>query len=100
MRLLGASWLWITTTIIVGVGVCLSPGPARAQQPYTYVDDFNEVDVDFAKSDSYLHSVFWPQGAFPPPEPYLYYYDDTESDDRELGFGDRHGELAFLGYKF
>ena len=33
MRLQGASWLWFTTTLIVGVGVCLSPGTAQAQSP-------------------------------------------------------------------
>jgi len=93
MRLQGSNWLWITTTIIVAVGVCLSPGTLSA---YTYEDDFKE---DFAESYSYLHSVFWPEGAFPPPEPYLY-YSETESGERDLGFVDRHDEPAFLGYRF
>ena len=95
MRLQGSNWLWITTTMIVAVGVCLSPGTIQAQW-YEYDEDFIE---DFAKSDSYLHSVFWPEGAFPPPEPYLY-YSETESGERDLGFVDRHDEPAFLGYRF
>ena len=56
MSLLGASRFWITTTLIVAVGVCLSPGPARAQEPYDYYDDFNE---DFAETTSFRHSIFW-----------------------------------------
>lgn len=96
MRLQGANWLWITTTIIVAVGVCLSPSLTQAQW-YEYEDDFGNPE-NWAETDSYLHSAFWPQGAFPPPGPYLYYL-DTESE-RELGFGDRHGQPAFLGYQF
>ena len=98
MRLQGASWLWFTTTVIVGVGVCLVPGRAQAQEPYTYNDNFNDSTNDFVESQSYRHSVFWPQGAFPPPEPYLYYFGTGQ--EREMGFGDRHGEPALLGYGF
>ncbi len=96
MRLQGASWFWFTTTLIVGIGVCLSPGTVQAQGTYTYEDTF---DSDFAESDSYLHSIFWPQGAFPPSEPYAYYC-GPEGDERELGFGDRNGDPAFLAYRF
>lgn len=103
MRLPGTSLLYTFTAVMMGIGVCLMPGsPACAQEPYDYYDNFskNTAGTDWAETDSYLHSVFWPQGAFPPPEPYLYYdYVDSESE-RALGFGDRHGQLAFLGYRF
>ncbi|MDP2926417.1 MAG: hypothetical protein Q8N99_08620 [Nanoarchaeota archaeon] len=35
-----------------------------------YEDDFSSTK---AESDSYDHSIFWPEMAFPPPDPYLYY---------------------------
>lgn len=95
MRSPGTSLFCITVTII-GLTVFLVPGPAQAQEPYVYQDDFSD---NWAESHSYLHSVFWPQGAFPPPQPYLYFV-DSEFDERELGFGDRHGQPAFLGYRF
>lgn len=95
MRLPGTSLLCITVAII-GLTVFPVPGPARAEGDYEYQDNFKE---NLAESHSYLHSVFWPQGAFPPPQPYLYFV-DSEFGERELGFGDRHGQPAFLGYRF
>ncbi|MHC4118028.1 MAG: right-handed parallel beta-helix repeat-containing protein [Planctomycetota bacterium] len=95
MRLPGTSWYDTTAAIIALAAVCFAPCAVRADGPYEYDDDFKE---DFAESHSYLHSVFWPQGAFPPPEPYLYFLGSGEQ--RELGFGDHHGELAYLGYRF
>ena len=62
MRLQGASWLWFTTTLIVGVGVCLSPGTVQAQKPYEYEDDFDEVAANFAESQSYTLDILAPGG--------------------------------------
>jgi len=62
---------------------------------YHYFDDFS---TDKAEKDSYTHSVFWPRGAFPPAEPYLYYY--GEGDNRVLAFAGYRGQLAHLGYCF
>jgi hypothetical protein len=62
---------------------------------YHYLDDFS---TDKAETDSNIHSVFWPRGAFPPPEPYLSYY--TIGDNRGLAFMDYNGQPAHLGYCF
>ena len=98
MRLPGTSWFWITAAMIAGAAVCLAPGQAKAEELYEYKDDFRVRRPDWAEGDSYLHSVFWPQGAFPPQEPYLYFLDT--GSERELGFGGHHGEPAYLGYRF
>ena len=90
MRLGRTGWSWITVAIVVSVAVCLVPGQVHAWT-YTYRDDFSTTK---AEQDSYLHSIFWPQGAFPPEESYLYH------SDTELGFGDYNGEAAVLGYYF
>jgi len=62
---------------------------------YRYSDDFS---TDKAKRDSYTHSVFWPNGAFPPGEPYLFYTGCGEQ--RALVFMDYQGQPAHLGYCF
>ena len=95
MRLPGTSWFYTAAAIIVLAAVCFAPGAVAANGDYDYDDDFTN---DWAESGSFLHSVFWPQGAFPPPEPYLYFLGSGEH--RELGFGDHHGQLAYLGYRF
>jgi len=98
MRLPGTSWFWITAALLAGAAVCFMPGHVQADWTYNYQDDFDDVRNNWAETDSHLHSVFWPQGAFPPQEPYLYFL-ETDSG-RELGFGGRHGEEAYLGYSF
>jgi len=85
-------WNWVTAAIVVSVAVCLVPGRVHA---YQYRDDFR---TNKAEADSYLHSIFWPQGAFPPEESYLYHSDTQQQS--ELGFGDYNGEAAVLGYCF
>jgi hypothetical protein len=62
---------------------------------YRYFDDFN---TDKAKEGSHIHSVFWPTGAFPPPEPYLYYH--GPEGKRGLVLMDYQGQPAHLGYCF
>ena len=98
MRLPGTGLFWGTATLMAAVVLCLAPVRTQAQGDYTYNDNFDDSRNNFAESDSYRHSVFWPQGAFPPPEPYLYYVENESG--RELGFGGRHGQPAFLGYRF
>ena len=66
-----------------------------SDQLYHYFDDFS---TDKAETDSNIHSVFWPRGAFPPVEPYLSYY--TTGDNRGLAFMDYNGQPAHLGYRF
>lgn len=92
MRLATTGWSWSTVAIVVSVAVCLVPGQVHA---YEYRDDFR---TNKAEEDSYLHSIFWPQGAFPPEESYLYHSDTQQQS--ELGFGDYNGEPAVLGYYF
>ena len=75
--------------------VCLTPSKVEADWTYEYREDFSTNSVE---NDSFLHSVFWPQGAFPPPQTYLYYLDT--GSQRELGFGDYNGDPALLGYCF
>ena len=92
LRLARTGWNWITAAVVVSVAVCLVPGQVHA---YEYRDDFS---TNKAEEDSYLHSIFWPQGAFPPSESYLYHSDTQQQ--QELGFGDYNGEPAVLGYRF
>ncbi|MBN1818141.1 MAG: right-handed parallel beta-helix repeat-containing protein, partial [Sedimentisphaerales bacterium] len=56
-------------TLVIGLLPWIS-SMALAQWSYEYTDDFT---THKAIEDSYSHSVFWPAGAFPPPEPYLSY---------------------------
>ena len=79
--------------ILSAVVVCLVSGRVRAD--YDYQENFNS---DGAETDSHYHSIFWPHGAYPPLEPYLYYLE--EGSKRELGFGDHNYELATLSYRF
>ncbi|MGD2094387.1 MAG: right-handed parallel beta-helix repeat-containing protein [Phycisphaerales bacterium] len=95
MKLVRTGWFWANAAFLAIIAVCLAPNIAKADWSYEYRDNFS---TNKAEEDSYLHSVIWPQGAFPPQEPYLYYL-DTESQ-HELGLGDRHGEPASLGYCF
>jgi len=95
MRVPGTGWFWATAIIFTVAAVCLAPGQVRADWSYEYQDDFSTPK---AEADSYIHSIFWPQGAYPPSEAYLYHSDS--GPQRELGFGDYHGEPAYLGYRF
>jgi hypothetical protein len=92
MRRARIVWNSIIAAIVVSVVLYLTPCQVHA---WTYRDDFNSTK---AEQDSYLHSIFWPQGAFPPSEPYLYH--SNTGQQSELGFGDYNGEAAVLGYCF
>jgi hypothetical protein len=91
----GTSRLMIIAALFAGATACLASEGKQPDPNYTYTDDFNGCKV---VNDSYYHSIFWPQGAFPPSEPYLYY--NTNGLVRELGFGDYHGVQAELVYRF
>ncbi|MCP4260765.1 MAG: hypothetical protein GY774_25050 [Planctomycetes bacterium] len=94
MKLARTGWNWITAAIVVSVAVCLIPGQVHAWT-YDYLEAFT---TNKAEQDSILHSVFWPQGAYPPTKSYLYHSDTGQQ--QELGFGDFNGEAAVLGYRF
>jgi hypothetical protein len=91
MKLARTGWSWITTAVVTIVAVCLVPAQVRAWT-FEYWDDFSSTNK--IEKDSYLHSIFWPRGAFPPSEPYIYH-----SDTYELGFGE-YDDAALLGYSF
>ena len=95
MRTPGTSWFWIASLILAGGAICLIPGQAHANWIYEYKEDFRNNN---AESESYFHSIFWPQGAFPPRQAYLYFHDTAEQ--RELGFGDYNDDPAYLSYRF
>jgi hypothetical protein len=69
----------------------------RANQTYEYFDDFNTGKAEF---DSYSHSIFWPEMAFPPGKPYLYYSTIEGNPPRSLVFMDYQGVPALLRYCF
>ena len=92
MRMPGTSWFWTVAAILVSATVCLTPSPAWS---FTHQENFSNND---AEDDSYFHSIFWPQGAFPLQQGYLYFRDTT--DERELGFGDYNDDPAYLCYRF
>ncbi|MBA7661786.1 hypothetical protein ES703_69806 [subsurface metagenome] len=95
MKRLRRGWVFWTTAILVSAAVCLAPSRVEADWTYEYREDFSTNSVEI---DSFLHSVFWPQGAFPPPQTHLYYLDT--GPQRELGFGDYNKDPALLGYCF
>jgi hypothetical protein len=94
MKTHGTSW-FLTAAVLAGAVVFLVPSQVKANWSYEYQDDFSS---DSAESESYFHSIFWPQGAYPPRQAYLYFRDT--GSERELGFGDYHGQPAYLSYCF
>jgi len=96
MRLPGTRWFWSTPAVLSVVAICLVPSRLEADWTYEYQEDFSTDKAE--ETDNYFHSLFWPQGAYPPPEPYLYYQD--AGPQRELGFGGHHDEPASLSYCF
>ena len=92
MNMSGTSRFWVIAAIIAGATVSLAASQPTPDWSYTYTDDFQTSKID---TDSYFHSIIWPEGAYPPSEPYLYY-----TDSGELGFGDFHDQPAQLAYRF
>jgi hypothetical protein len=96
MKLPGTGLFWATSVFLSVAAVCLSPGRILAGDwTYSYQENFS---TDKAQSDCYYHSIFWPQGAYPPLEPYLYYLGN--GSQRELGFGEYNDEMASISYCF
>ncbi|MBN1973844.1 MAG: hypothetical protein JW787_09420 [Sedimentisphaerales bacterium] len=84
----------ITAAVIVCATVCLASGATEPNWSYTYKDYYESSDK--VENDSFYHSIIWPQGAFPPSEPYLFH-----KDTGELGFGGLNGQVnAQLVYRF
>ncbi|MBN2314078.1 MAG: right-handed parallel beta-helix repeat-containing protein [Sedimentisphaerales bacterium] len=83
-------------TALLSVGaIFLVPSQIWA---YEYQDNFS-TDKATEEGETYYHSVFWPEGAYPPSDrPYLYYKE--EGYQRELGFEGYHGLEASLSYRF
>ena len=77
---------------IIFISAAVFPASSQGDSTYQYNDNFSSHKVE---DDAYFHSIFWPEGAFPPPEPYLYY---TEAG--QLGFGDLNRKSAYLAYYF
>ncbi len=95
MKLRGTGWFLTIAAIPAMVVLFLAPTRARADYTYEYSDDFS---TDKALTDSYIHSTFWPQGAYPPSEAYLYRQDS--GPQMQLGFRQHNDEPAYLGYRF
>lgn len=80
MIMSGTSRFMIIAALLAGATTCLASEGKQPDWSYTYTDDFQDCNVE---SDSYYHSIFWPQGAYPPKdETYLY-----RTDVGQLGFG-------------
>jgi len=95
MKTPGTNWFLTVAAILASAAVFLIPSQAKADWSYEYQEGFSS---NRAESDSYFHSIFWPQGAYPPRQAYLYYH--STSSRSQLGFGDYYGQLAYLSYRF
>jgi len=84
------------TMFICSVGSSFADGPT-AEWTYEYFDDFA---TDKVETDSYDHSVLWPEGPSGPPGPYLYLSNSLSGAARELVFMGHTDEPAHLNYHF
>jgi hypothetical protein len=77
----------------ISMVIVLHPALAAADN-WTYTDNFGTTAVE---KDSFAHSIFWPEGAYPPQsEAFLYY-----SAIGQVGFaGYGENRLANLTYRF
>ena len=90
--------LWsLLSAIAIWIILCVSTSLVGADYTYEYFDDFNTGKAEF---DSYSHSIFWPEMAFPPGRPYLYYSTIEGNPPRSLVFMDYLGVPAHLRYCF
>ncbi len=89
------SCFWIIAVTAACATVCPASSEKVPDWSYSYTDNFQDCNVE---NDSYYHSIFWPEGAFPPSEPYLFY--KSVEQGKSLGFGDYNGKPAELVYRF
>ena len=89
-------YVFAATLLIGGFGWTSVTGVETAQS-LNYFDDFS---TEKAQNDSYEHSVFWPEGAFSPNKPHLYYASIQGNPPRSLVFMDYWGIPAHLNYRF
>jgi len=95
MRLRGTGRFWVASALLSVGAVFLAP---RGVWAYEYHENFS-TDQAAESNDTYYHSIFWPEGAYPPSDrPYLYYKE--EGFQRELGFEGYYGLEASLSYRF
>ena len=87
----------LAALFIVSSIAALSASGTGTDWTYDYHDDFS---THRAEHDSYDHSVFWPEEAFPPAEPYLYYASTQGSPPPALMFMAFSGRPAHLTYCF
>lgn len=92
---LGIRLCSFASVLVICSILCLSTSPVGADLTYTYFDDFNTGKAEF---DSYSHSIFWPEMAFPPGRPYLYYSTLEGNPPQSLVFMDYLGVPAHLRY--
>ncbi len=85
----------IIVVITACASVCLASSEKIPNWNYSYVEYFENNNLE---NDSFYHSVIWPQNAYPPSEPYLFY--KTNGQNTALGFGDYNKKWATLVYRF
>lgn len=84
----------MTIGILLYLAVCSGSGFGGWE--YEYQDDFSTTRLN---TDSYSHSIVWPELAFPPAEPYLTFTRFTPQPPALIFQGDE-GRPAHLNYCF
>lgn len=90
MKTIGGVTIWIVSLM----GICCSPG--FGEWEYEYADDFSTNQLE---TDSYSHSIVWPEEAFPPAEPYLTFTQFAKQPPALIFWGGL-GVPAHLNYCF
>ncbi len=93
MKLSATIRLWAIGFLLTAVIYNPAPINAGTVWPYVYADDFDGTTA--AETDSLYHTIFWPEGAYPPTEAFLYY-----SGSGQIGFAGYGDTNAVLAYRF
>ena len=93
---LRSSHISLGVTMLCGIVSWAWAHSADADWTYIYCDGF---DTNVAAADSVSHSVFWPEQAFPPSEPYLLFSSNHGVPPRGLLFMGYDGTPAILEYR-
>ncbi len=89
---------FLFSIILLSIFTCRTlPAQSGTACDFFYIDDFTTSKV---VDDCEDHAVFWPEGAFPPPEPYLVLSSQTGNPPRGLMFVGFGGLPAHLSYCF